>query len=634
VFAPDGRLVTAQDKVYLVPMERDREAGLGLDALPLDRLTVATLPFGRLASVISKDAWMVDVNDRLDQLGAEVLVQPEAFDRWSEVDRGVDAAGGAIDDLWPPDKFQRGGWWMVQRQPAFRVNVAPVLLGRLGDLDFDGQPSVAVPAPAGEPGLGLLGQPPDEGWAAIGRWWRRASPAAALADERRRPALAALAAVDTATRPGDPSGDGDVVTWADVHLPAPRDPTDARPRLPGLGPSRSVAQTGSLLAPHLAVHDGTCVLAGVAGDGRGRQEVVTSRWSGRRWGRLRAVAAPAPGTPAPFDRQWRPRLTAARDRDLVCVYLGFPDESWDVFTATGTPEGWLPPVRLDDADGEAGVLRERGHDTPSVVVDGDGLVAVWSDLRWPWVLPQIRTARSTDAGRTWSASRRVDGRPTEGSADPLAPRSTAETAGQAAPAVVAVEGGLLVAWQERVPGQGPRTWVARRAGGRWSAPARPPADHGDPRWRPCLAAAAPTVWLVEEVGTGDGGVRLDLRVSGDGGRSFGPPAALDPARPEGVTQRRAATVAVGDGLVVVFEDDRAGEARIVAVDVDAHRRVGPVWRVDDAPVGADARNPSAVRWEQRLVVAWQDTRADLERVRSIELPLPTPADGSRPWRCA
>jgi hypothetical protein len=118
------------------------------------------------------------------------------------------------------------------------------------------------------------------------------------------------------------------------------------------------------------------------------------------------------------------------------------------------------------------------------------------------------------------------------------------------------------------------------------------------------------------------------------GGSFGPPAALDPARPEGVTQRRAAPVAVGDGFVVVFEDDRAGEARIVAVDVDAHRRVGPAWRVDDAPVGADARSPTAVRWEHRLVVAWQDTRADLERVRSIELPLPTPADGSRPWRCA
>jgi hypothetical protein len=107
-----------------------------------------------------------------------------------------------------------------------------------------------------------------------------------------------------------------------------------------------------------------------------------------------------------------------------------------------------------------------------------------------------------------------------------------------------------------------------------------------------------------------------------------------PARPEGVTQRRAAPVAVGDGFVVVFEDDRAGEARIVAVDVDAHRRVGPAWRVDDAPVGADARSPTAVRWEHRLVVAWQDTRADLERVRSIELPLPTPADGYRPWRCA
>jgi predicted amidohydrolase len=645
VFAPDGELVAVQDKAYLVPLERDREAGLGLDALPLDRLATAGLPFGRLASVISKDAWMVDVNDRLDQLGAQVLVQPEAFDRWHEVDRGVDAAGELINDLWPPDKFQRGGWWMVQQRPAYRVNVTPVLLGRLGDLAFDGQPAVAVPAPAGEPGLGLLGQPPDEGWAAVGPWWRQPTQqAAALADQRRRQELAATppapgpavdvgAGADEVAR-ADEVASADVVAVADVRLPARREASADQPRLPGLRPSSAVGDPGSLLVPHLAVHAGTPVLAGVAGDGRGRQQVVTSRWSEGRWGPLQPVAPAPEGTPPPFDRQWRPRLCAAGGGHLVCTYLGFPAESWDVFLTVSTADGWLPPVRVDDADREVGVLRERGHDTPIVLADGEGLVVVWSDLRWPWVLPQLRTARSSDGGRGWSSSRRIDGGPTTGSPDPLALRSAAETGGQAAPTAVAVEGGAVVAWQERLPGEGPRTWISHRVGGCWAAPARPPADHEGPRWRPCLAAAGATVWLVEEVATSDGGVRLDLRVSADGGRSFGPPTALDPARPVGVSQRRAVAVAVDDGLVVVFEDDRAGHARIVTVAVDGHQRAGPVWRVDDAPVGADARNPAAVRWGEQLVVAWQDTRGDLERVHSTELRLPTAADGARPWRCA
>jgi predicted amidohydrolase len=167
VYGPDG-LVAVQDKAYLVPSERDPD-GLALTSIAVDGITTVDLPFGRLGSVISKDAWMVDVNDRLDQLGAQVLVQPEAFDRWDEVDRGEVPGLGEVEDLWPPDKFQRGGWWMVQRHPSIRVNVAPVLVGRLGDLVFDGQASVSVVAPAGGPTPACTGSRPTRG----GRPWPR-----------------------------------------------------------------------------------------------------------------------------------------------------------------------------------------------------------------------------------------------------------------------------------------------------------------------------------------------------------------------------------------------------------------------------------------------------------------------------
>jgi hypothetical protein len=385
VFAPDGELVAVQDKAYLVPMERDAAGGLGLDAVAVDDVAVAELPFARLASVISKDAWMVDVNDRLDQLGAQLLVQPEAFDRWDEVDQGPGPDGGPVTDLWPPDKFQRGGWWMVQRHPSFLANVAPVLLGALGELRFDGQPTVAVPAPAGAPGLGLHGQPPDEGWAAVGPWWR--DPRAA--------------------------DDGDVLAWADLELPERPQPSPAAARLPGAGPSTPVVDQGSLLAPHLMSDGRHCLLTAVAGGREGEQQVVVARSEGARWGDPVPVAPAPSATPSPFDRQWRPQLVVAQDGAPVCVYLGFPDESWDVFAAVGGDRGWGPPQRVDDADRLAGVLRERGHDTPVVIRDGADLVVVWSDLRWPWVLPQVRAARSTDDGRSWSASVRLDGGPTD-----------------------------------------------------------------------------------------------------------------------------------------------------------------------------------------------------------------------------
>jgi hypothetical protein len=598
VFSPEGTLVAVQDKAYLVPMERDAAAGLGLDAVAVDEVAVVELPFARLASVISKDAWMVDVNDRLDQLGAQLLVQPEAFDRWDEADQGPGPDGGPVTDLWPPDKFQRGGWWMVQRHQSFLANVAPVLLGALGELRFDGQPSVAVPAPAGAPGLGLHGQPADEGWAAIGPW----------------------------RRDHDTEGGRDVLAWSDLELPARPRPSPAAPRLPMSGPSTPIVGQGSLLAPHLTFDGQRCLLAAVVGDD-GVQRVVVTTDAGAGWGAPFPVAPAPPATPPPFDRQWRPQLVVAPDGAPVCVYLGFPDESWDVFAVVGGDGGWGPPGRVDDADRLAGVLRERGHDAPVVTRDGADLVVVWSDLRWPWVLPQVRAARSTDGGRSWSPSVRLDGGPTDGEGDPLGERSPAETLGQTAPAVASTEEGLVVAWQERVRGVGPRTWIVRQDAGGWSAPIRPPGDVDGPRWRPALAGLGSTVWLVEEVASPDGGARLDLRSSRDAGRSWSEPVPLDPGRCTGSTQRRAVVVPVdADSVVVVFEDDRTGRAGIHATRVAADEPPGASRRIDDAPEAADARAPTAARRGDQLVVAWQDTRGGHERVRSLEAPLPTSAD--------
>jgi hypothetical protein len=239
------------------------------------------------------------------------------------------------------------------------------------------------------------------------------------------------------------------------------------------------------------------------------------------------------------------------------------------------------------------------------------------------VLPQVRVARSEDGGRSWSASRRLDGGSLAGQPDPLAPRHPEETLGQTAPVVAVTAEGLVVAWQARAPGTAATTWwVTGSSDGSWSPPRRVEEGGSDvpARWRPALAATGRTCWLVEEVAAPEGGSRLELRVSADAGRRWSAAVPLDPRRPAAVTQRRATVVPTGTGgAVVVFEDDRTGRSGVHAVLVDDRGRVGALRRLDDAP--GHARAPAAVRWGATLLVAWQDTRGAHERVRALEVPL-------------
>jgi hypothetical protein len=611
VVAPSGELAAVHDKAYLVPEERDA-AGLALTPAPLDTVGVAALPFARLASVISKDAWMVDVNERLDQLGAQLLIQPEAFDRWHEPAVVDDPSQGTLVDLWPPDKFQRGGWWMVQRHPSLAVNVTPQLLGGVGGLAFDGQPLVAVSAPDGAEGLGLLGQRPAPGWRAVGRWWRDRAPAAALVDpaRRRRPVTA-------------PASDRhDLLAVATVELPSTPTPV-APPARVTAEVSVEVPSAGSGLVPDVAVVDGAIWLAWIEGDGRGRQAVVTARWHDGRWVAEGEVHPPTAGTPPPFDRRWRPRLVAA-GATPVCVHLGFPSDSWDLFAARWTGTGWAAPARVDDADRLAGVVRERGHDAPAVVATGEGVTVVWSDLRWPWVLPHVRVARSADGGRRWGPSRRVDGGPLGGPVDPTAPPAPGPAGGQTAPSIAAVDGAAVVAWQGPRDDGAPTTWVARLGGG----PPRRLTDRPGRRWRPVVGTDGRRVWLVDEVEDGHGGRRLELSRSDDHGRRWRSLGPLDRTRPDGVVQARAQLVPVDGDLVVVYEDHRAGSPVVLARSVGRAGSSDAPGRVDDAPAGAAARAPTAAAVRGTIVVAWQDTRSGTDRVRSIALPAATVTAGS------
>jgi TetR/AcrR family transcriptional regulator len=165
VFAPDGEVIVGDgqggtlrspsqtdgvirgstSKSYLVPIEQPPPgtgAGLSLSFTPLRDQEVLDTPVGRLAIVISKDAWMVDVNDRFVAKGANVVLQPEAFDSWA-----------FTTSEWSPDVFKEGGYANLQKNPEWVANVDASLTGNLLEITFDGQSAIIGRKEKVDPGL-------------------------------------------------------------------------------------------------------------------------------------------------------------------------------------------------------------------------------------------------------------------------------------------------------------------------------------------------------------------------------------------------------------------------------------------------------------------------------------------------
>ena len=210
------------NKSYLTPIEIGL---LSLSFSPVRDLDVLDTPLGRLGVVISKDAWMVDVNERLDAKRANLLIQSEAFSAW---------AVSTSDD--GPDVFREGGFGAVQRNPNILYNVTPSMTGNLIDITFDGQSAVigkrttAPPGPL-SPTNAWVGQNPDSGFFAMAPWVIDdpgiASPMLSLADRRTQ-----LKAVGDQLGPAAPTlcptpltvgacrgGYRESIVFADIEMP-------------------------------------------------------------------------------------------------------------------------------------------------------------------------------------------------------------------------------------------------------------------------------------------------------------------------------------------------------------------------------------------------------------------------------
>ena len=152
-FSPEGAIVARASKVFLT---EGLERRVGLARGRVEDLPVVATPVGRVAIAVCLDGWYHHVLERLDGLGAQVLVQPSA----NAADWGR---------RWPPDPaLSEGEAWLVRGLRAglagrahLRYGVNPMLVGDLSPLAVRGRSTVVarVPGPAPDP-------PADGAWGA------------------------------------------------------------------------------------------------------------------------------------------------------------------------------------------------------------------------------------------------------------------------------------------------------------------------------------------------------------------------------------------------------------------------------------------------------------------------------------
>lgn len=641
----DGVLRGSTDKAYLTPIEQPppgTAAGLALAFGSVRDMEVLPTPVGRLAVVISKDAWMVDVNDRFRAKGATVMVQPEAFDSWA-----------FTTDEWSPDVFKEGGFANLQRNPAAVINVNASMTGNLTDITFDGQTAILGRRQKVDPGPlaatnAWIGQNPDTGFLAIAPWimpdpgildpmLTLAERRAILADAGRflRPGSGALCGGDLVVGPCE-NGYREAVVWTDVDPEAPRavDPTRAPP--PRFAPSVRVhpadATPTRQEAPVIAAKgDRVFVAWHEWANALPTVRLAVSSDGGATFDAPVAVSGRPPGTVA----ELHPAI-AVRGREVAVVWQEFVDGLDDDlgrimlarFDVRGRPRG--APVRVDDHDGS-------GKWLPAVTFAGGRPVVAWIDERDQGpegeALEHVYVARGLARDGGFELAQRV------GVGDPVP--LAAHLDNEWSPAIHARGRRVHVAWVDFQNYNWDVFSAASADGGRTFAPAVRVDDF--PAFerihaRPAIAVARGGVhvaWTDLRAREPDTNVfwsqSLDEGVTFTANRRLDDAdLGLDPDRDTPSNQWDPDLAADRDRLFAVWQDDREGNNDVYfAIGDGTAGTFGPGERVDDTGDGPSAQTRPRLatsRHGRRRVchVVWEDDRDGEPDVRTARRPCGDP----------
>jgi hypothetical protein len=568
---------------------------------------------------------MIDVNDRYDAKHPDLVIQAEAFDSWAF---GVDP--------WLPDGFKDGGFAQVQRNPAYRFNLTPCLVGNLFDVTFDGQGAVIgkrhKPLPTGPP-MAWIGQNGDSGFVAVAPWIIDdpvlEQPTLTLAERR---AMLVDSGVDLL--PGSavpcalPNGPGacengyrESILQADLTLPDDGLPA-ARVPGPSVRTGFDAAQfpdlplAGEQRHPRLAAQGNTVAVAWE--DSRAGAEnifVGISRDGGSTFAVQRVSDQPAGAVV-----ELRPDVAVRRDGAEVFVAWqelceGRDDDCGRIelarFDAMGRKLG--PDLRVDSGADDAGKWN------PALALDhGGNPVIAWVDERdrSPGGLPleHIYFSRSRNRGASMGRTVRVD----RG-----APTSTAvELDNKWAPAVAVQPASFFVAWtdfrnyQWDIYATRSRTGTGFERNRRVDDAVGAERIHDHPALATDRSGALHAVWADRRAQEPVTDIRYAR--STDGGQQFSASVIVDPTDrdvdPDTGTpsnQWHPALAVDGADVFVAWQDNRSGDNDIfLAHSGDAGASFDPAERVDDSGDDpSDQYRPTlAVDPGRALYAAWEDER--------------------------
>lgn len=589
VFDPSGRLVSKQVKTYLTPIELPGQ----LDLAPGDVMHgvgAVRTGVGTLGFVTSKDAWMPDVTERLDEEGVQILVQPEFF-----VNDTVGTKGP-----WAPDTIKGAGYSDVLRWPSINALVLPELTGNVFDFSADNQQAIVLkPRGPHAPRGALVGQPAAPGFARVQPWvvGDPLGPHEPIAARRRRLGRAGEALLpgskkacrDARTvgpcRGGQPEG----VIFHDVTVDAPR-PYRPRPvRRRGSAPfsaNRPLARSRHAQRNVALAASGRLVVA--AFEQAGRVLVARSTDGGAHWSR--------PVAPLDGGRQWWPAVSVRGTE----VWLAAQVDGHVVWTRSADGGRTFESQHAVDSPAETW--------KPSIAATGDGAAFLaWIDMRDRFTLDDLPQAALYGAVLPAGAPARLD------SAAP--PDDLARTLANAwAPSVAAAGPRVLVSWIDF------RTYdwdvYARDSadGGATFAPERPVNDQPkgvealDATPRSAIGPGGPLVaftdWSKSPASARRPSPLYDIALGAPGGH----PRQVDGARIRPVDAfAPALALAPGGGALVAWQDMRRGVGDIRIARVGA--RIGPARRVDDRRGGGrNAWRPALAVAGATAIVAWEDER--------------------------